>query len=92
MRKAFLAAGALAFLSGVLLFGWRPGVATPDYVFLRKWGTQGTADGQFRYPYGVAVDGAGNVYVSDRRNNRIQVFGEVVLYRVYLPAIFKERG
>jgi uncharacterized repeat protein (TIGR01451 family) len=43
--------------------------------FLRLWGSQGTGDGQFgSYPYGVAVDATGNVYVSDRGNDRIQKF------------------
>ena len=40
-------------------------------------GTPGNADGtgtsaQFSYPTGVAVDGAGNVYVADRVNHRIR--------------------
>ena len=39
--------------------------------------TQGYTDGtgtsaKFNYPYGVAVDGAGNVYVADRINHRIR--------------------
>ncbi|HPI02463.1 MAG TPA: SBBP repeat-containing protein, partial [Candidatus Goldiibacteriota bacterium] len=43
-------------------------------VFITKWGSYGNADGQFSYPYGVAVDSAGNVYVADYNNDRIQKF------------------
>lgn len=34
----------------------------------------GSANGQFSTPPGLAVDTAGNVYVADSGNNRIQVF------------------
>ena len=34
----------------------------------------GSGDGQFNYPYGVAVDSSGNVYVADTDNHRIQKF------------------
>src|SRR6478609_727643 len=47
---------------------------TPDGVFVKSWGSRGTADGQFKTAHGVAVDSNGNVYVADRGNNRIQVF------------------
>ena len=43
-------------------------------VFLAKWGTEGSGDGQFKDPRGIAVDGSGNVYVADYSNNRIQKF------------------
>lgn len=42
--------------------------------FLLKWGSLGTGDGQFNSPGGVAIDGAGNVYVADTKNHRIQKF------------------
>ncbi len=45
-----------------------------EYEFVTKWGSLGTGDGQFRGPWGVATDLAGNVYVADRSNHRIQKF------------------
>lgn len=42
---------------------------------LMKWGSPGKGPGQFSTPHGIAVSGKGDrVYVSDRGNNRIQVF------------------
>ena len=43
-------------------------------VFLAKWGSSGSGDGQFNNPWGIAVDSSGNVYVADTGNNRIQKF------------------
>ncbi|MFC2019925.1 hypothetical protein ACFLU4_08310 [Chloroflexota bacterium] len=43
-------------------------------VFLTKWGSEGSGDGQFDNPKGVAVDASGNVYVTDSGNHRIQKF------------------
>jgi sugar lactone lactonase YvrE len=45
--------------------------------FLRKFGSQGNGNGQFKPLHGtggVAVDQAGNIYISDRGNNRVQKF------------------
>lgn len=42
-------------------------------TFVTSWGTSGHADGQFRYPSGIATDGA-YIYVADRDLNRIQKF------------------
>jgi DNA-binding beta-propeller fold protein YncE len=44
-----------------------------DVGLLTKWGAQGTTNGLFNGPFGVAVDSSGNVYVSDS-GNRIQKF------------------
>jgi tripartite motif-containing protein 71 len=42
---------------------------------LRKWGSQGSKDGQFNCVVcGLAVDGQGNVYVTDSGNHRVQKF------------------
>ncbi len=43
-------------------------------VFISKWGTQGTGDGQFNYLLGLAVASDGSVYVADWENHRIQKF------------------
>jgi hypothetical protein len=49
-------------------------VFTSTGVFVRKWGSSGSGDGQFNKAAGVAVDGAGNVYVTDLQNNLVQEF------------------
>jgi len=38
------------------------------------WGSQGKGNGQLQDPRGIAVDEAGNVYVADSGNHRIQKF------------------
>jgi hypothetical protein len=50
--------------------------AAPGFppIFATKWGTFGSDDGAFSDPLGVAVDSAGNVYVADTYNSRIQKF------------------
>ena len=50
---------------------------SPDGKFITKWGSYGTGDGQFIDPEHLALDSDGNVYVSDRGNNNIQVFKPV---------------
>jgi len=53
-----------------------------DSSFLFMWGNYcdagtsapGVCDGKFNSPSGVAVDGAGKVYVADRLNDRIEKF------------------
>jgi sugar lactone lactonase YvrE len=44
----------------------------PNGKYINKFGTDGDKPGQFRAPYAIAVDGKGNVYVSDFKG--IQVF------------------
>jgi NHL repeat len=52
--------------------------------FVRSVGTRGTAPSQMNTPHSIQVDAAGNVYVADRGNQRIQVFSnDLVLRAVY---------
>ena len=44
-------------------------------TFLRDWGSQGTNDGQFKGPQGIAVF-EGEVYVTEEDSHRVQVFDE----------------
>jgi DNA-binding beta-propeller fold protein YncE len=47
---------------------------TKDGDFVKTWGQTGSAQGQFNKIRGIAADAAGNLYVADSGNNRIQVF------------------
>ena len=52
----------------------RVGKVDKDGNWLKSWGEPGDQPGQFNVPHSIAVDAAGNVYVADRGNRRIQVF------------------
>ncbi len=42
--------------------------------FIMRWGDSGSGDGQFNFPWGIAVSSDGSVYVADTNNNRVQKF------------------
>lgn len=54
--------------------------------FLDKFGSQGSGDGQFRYPLGIAVGESGKIYVVDAENYRVQIFKELYLKNADQPA------
>lgn len=60
---------------------------SPKGKFLQAWGKPGTAPGEFQTPHVLAFDSPGKLYVSDRENNRIQVFDTsgqfLAIYRFY---------
>lgn len=51
---------------------------TTNGMLNSRWGSQGTNNGQFEYPRGIAIDSTGNVYVTDLIPNtlsyRVQKF------------------
>jgi DNA-binding beta-propeller fold protein YncE len=51
-----------------------PAFPQDAYKLELMWGSQGTGDGQFINPVGVAVDSSGNVYVAEADTDRIQKF------------------
>lgn len=42
--------------------------------FVKSWGGKGKEPGQFEVAHGIAIDAAGQLWVADRENQRIQVF------------------
>jgi DNA-binding beta-propeller fold protein YncE len=46
---------------------------TPTYI--GSFGNEGQIDGTFEFPNGVATDKRAHIYVTDRENNRVQVWG-----------------
>lgn len=47
---------------------------SPDGQLIGSWGEPGTGPGQFNLPHGVGVVADGRVFVTDRENDRIQIF------------------
>lgn len=70
-----------ALLAGVVCTaaasaGQQAATAGPTYKVVGKWGKDGSGNGQFTAAKGIAVDKAGNVYVADTDNHRVQVFSK----------------
>src|SRR5438128_162325 len=49
-------------------------------------GSSGVGSGQFYYPAGIAIDGSGNIWVTDFLNNRIQKFNSSGTWLLTIPA------
>ena len=47
---------------------------SPDGKLSLSWGQPGNGPGEFVLPHGLCIDKAGQIYVADRENKRIQVF------------------
>ncbi len=60
----------------------KPAGCKQTACFVRAWGSEGTGEGQFGFPNGIAVAANGDVFVSDEFQNRVQRFsasGEFLL-------------
>src|SRR5947209_18920861 len=79
---------ALALLAAPLVC---PSVAAADCNFLLKWGSTGSANGQFITPSGIATDSAGNVYVADQ-NDRVQEFDSSGVLQLKIAAAGSSGG
>ena len=44
------------------------------YIFINKWGKEGTEYGQFKSPAVIVIDSKDDIYILDNGNNRIQKF------------------
>ncbi len=49
-------------------------IFTTHGQFLHSFGTKGEKPGQLIYPWGITIDGNGFILVTDKGNNRIQIF------------------
>jgi tripartite motif-containing protein 71 len=47
---------------------------SPNFVFIKEWGSRGIGNSQFSVPKGIAIDSNGDVYVVDFGNHRVQKF------------------
>ena len=45
-----------------------------DGTFIKSWGGKGTAPGQFQVAHGIDIDAGGLLWVSDRENQRVEIF------------------
>ena len=60
-------------IGGITYLVWVPSPQESAYTLAKTWGSKGDSAGQFNEPTGIAVKG-NEVFVSDGRNHRIQVF------------------
>src|SRR5688572_21270176 len=91
MISGFRRAGiTLAFLGIAAYLPATIGAQPPTY--LTQWGSYGSGPGQFHLPLAVAVDPAGDVYVVDHNNHRIQKFTGTGTYLTQWGSFGSDKG
>ncbi|MEZ5384913.1 MAG: hypothetical protein R3F13_05305 [Prosthecobacter sp.] len=74
-----------------IVFGWRTladDATSVSSQLITTWGKEGEAPGDFNIPIGVALNEAGEVFVTDHYNNRVQKFdaeGKLLAHFAVLP-------
>ena len=64
----------------------------PSGEYKMEFGSYGSGRGELDKPWGLTVDGAGNVYVADHKNHRVQKFGPSGDYLVEFGSYGSGRG
>lgn len=67
----FMMVSVVALLSCLSCFAQS---SAGEMRFAYKWGSMGTGDGQFKFPFGIFYDKEGLISTCDVLNNRVQVF------------------
>jgi DNA-binding beta-propeller fold protein YncE len=49
-------------------------IYSADGAYLSQWGVQGSGEGEFNGPAGIAIDAEDHVYVVDQHNHRVQKY------------------
>jgi len=65
----------------------RIAVFNRDGNWVRGWGHTGSGPGQFNKIRGIVSDAAGNLYVADSGNNRVQVFDRMGTFKSQITGI-----
>ena len=79
-RFRFLLVSALMFSMCFSSFFIILTTSLDSHLYVTKWGSYGTGNGQFDLPLGIATDSSGNVYVTEKNNHRVQVFNSMGTY------------
>ncbi|MFQ6026979.1 MAG: 6-bladed beta-propeller [Dehalococcoidia bacterium] len=59
---------------------------SPDFQLIKSVGEPGTGPGEFNLPHGAWIDRRGRLLITDRENDRIQVFNQDLEYITTFPS------
>lgn len=61
----FLSPLCFILIAYLIYIFYLPSVSATNYIFVTKWGTKGTGDGEFNKPADITIDKNNYVYVAD---------------------------